>query len=175
MKINRPLIFAGYLTAIGLILAPGVETLVSIWPFQLGAVSWRFGAAGLISRGLITSLLGILVAGGIAVSQGHRRVVFTLSALCGFLALSLLGLFALLLLDAVQLRATVNAQAKASYDLAATGALLRVFLVGMITVLLAWGGFAAAGSGNDGKERKAGASKLALKPTSPPATGRDES
>lgn len=147
MRLNRPLIATAYLVALGLILVPMAETVLSVWPLQVGTVSWRFGAAGMFSRGLLTSLLGLVLAGGMAFNAGHRRVLRMLAVLCGVASIGFLGGAALLTLDAAQLRANVNPDAKTGYNLAALSALLKFLHGFLVTALMAWGGWVASRRG----------------------------
>lgn len=144
MHANRRLLAAAYLVAAGLLLVPVVETALSVWPLRPGTVSWRFGAAGLFSRGLLTSLLGLVAAGAVALAAGHRGVLRALAVLCAVASVSFLGGAVLLALDAVQLRASVNPDARTGYDLAAAGAMLKVLHAFLVTGLVAWGGWAAS-------------------------------
>lgn len=166
MKPNRALISAGYLIAAGLVLAPLAETLVSIWPLQLATVSWRFGATGLISRGLLTSLLGLLLTGGIALAVGHRRLLIFLSALCATAAVFLFAGTILMVLDTVQFRASVNPEAKTGFDMAAVGAVIRILHAFVATILLAWGSWAAGKKGKESRPKEARENKIAFNPPS---------
>lgn len=132
---------AAYLVAASLVVVPLWETLLSVWPLHPETMSWRFGAAGLFSRGLLTSLLGFVLAVGLAAFLGHRRTVRLLAVLSGLGFLLLLPALVLLALDAVQLKHSVRAQAITGYELAAAGAVVKILLACLVTALVAVGGW----------------------------------
>lgn len=152
---------AAYLVAAGLIVVPLAETFLSVWPLHPGTVSWRFGAAGLLSRGLLTSLLGFMLAVGLAAFLGHRRTLRLLAALSGFGFLLLVPAVMLLALDAMQLKHSVRPQVSTGYDLAAIGAIMKMFLACVVTALVAIGGWKMS---RRAKRAPAAAPPLAYRP-----------
>lgn len=141
MKVSRALMGSLYMVALGLVVAPLAGTLVSVWPVQIGVVSWRFGAAGMFSRGLLTSLMGLVLTGAGAIVFGHRRTLRALAVASGLAAVALLLAAGLLLLDAAQLRGSVRPQALPAYHVAAAGALVRTLYASLATALMAVGGW----------------------------------
>ncbi len=97
----------------------------------------------MLSRGLITSLLGWVLAVAVSSFAGQRRVLRSLSVLCGIESFVLLAILVLLMLDSIQLRSLVSPDAKAGFDFAAVGAVLKIFLGWLVTLLLAIGGWKA--------------------------------
>jgi len=141
MKVSRALMGSLYMVALGLVVAPLAGTLVSVWPVQIGVVSWRFGAAGMFSRGLLTSLMGLLLAGGAAIVFGHRRTLRAVAVASGLASIALLCAAGLLLLDAAQLRGSVRPQSLPAYHVAAAGALVKILYAWLVTALMAVGGW----------------------------------
>ena len=141
MKVSRALMGSLYMVALGLVVAPLAGTLVSVWPVQIGVVSWRFGAAGMFSRGLLTSLMGLVLAGVGTIVFGHRRTLRALAVISGLASVALLLAAGLLLLDAAQLRASVRPQSLPAYHVAAAGALVRTVYAWLVTALMAVGGW----------------------------------
>lgn len=141
MKPSHALMASLYLVAIGLVVAPLAGTFVSVLPVQVGVVSWRFGAAGMFSRGLLTSLMGLVLAGAGALVFGHRRTLRWLAVASGLVSVVLLAAAGLLLLDAVELRGSVRPQSLRAYEVAAAGALVKTLHAWLVTTLLAVGGW----------------------------------
>lgn len=141
MKPSHALMASLYLVAIGLVVAPLAGTFVSVLPIQVGVVSWRFGAAGMVSRGLLTSLMGLVLGGAGALVFGHRRTLRWLAVASGLASVLLLAGAGLLLLDAVELRGSVRPQSLRAYQVAAAGALAKTLYAWLVTTLLAVGGW----------------------------------
>lgn len=140
MDTRRYLAVPAYLVASLLALFPLVDTALSILPLRVGEVSWRFGATGLVSRALMTPLLGVLLAFAVALLLEHRRVLRTISVLMGVAAAALVGAFLLFVLDFLQMRGQVNPQARVAFDVASLVALGK-YALGLIVALA----FAVAG------------------------------
>lgn len=164
MQSIRRIAVPAYLIAALLILFPLLDTALSVLPPRLGEVSWRFGAAGLFSRALMTPLLGFLLAYAVALLLEQRRVLRAFSVLNAVLAVVLLGATTLFILDAVQMRAQVNPQAKTAFDVATLVALAKYGLGMVVTVAFAVTGW--KGSRRDLTQPVRG------KRTSPPLVGR---
>jgi hypothetical protein len=145
MKPNRFLVFSGYLMAGYLVLAPLAETLAALWPFHSGDAGWRYGATGLVSQSLMTPLLGLLMAVGLAVYCHHwvaARLLAVLSAVGGVVALIAIPLFTL---DALQVRGQVPVEQGTplgAFGAATVSALLMMAATVAITFALARGAWA---------------------------------
>lgn len=117
MRNANRLMVPAYALAFVLVLFPILDLCVQIWPLFPAQAQWRFGSIGIASRTMITPFLGLLMFYGVAHEVGHRRLLwlFTLvSALLVVLILALLGLF---VVDAIEVRALVNADAARRFDL----------------------------------------------------------
>ena len=124
-----------YFMGLVLVLFPLAETVLVVLPIRAGEVGWRFGATGLLSRALMTPLLGILLMLAVALLLGHRRVLRVISVFCTVGALILAGLVVLFLLDALQMRVQVRPEAKTSFDLATlSSAFKHVVVVALLAV-----------------------------------------
>src|SRR5687768_7635051 len=66
------LVGPGYAVGGLFILIPFLDNVISVWPFRLGEVAWRFGAVGLFSRSLLTPLLGLFLLLGLSILAEHR-------------------------------------------------------------------------------------------------------
>jgi hypothetical protein len=113
----------GYSVAALLVLFPLLDSAISVFPPRFGEIAWRFGAAGLFSRALMTPILGLLLAFSLALLLEHSRVqraISVFSALVGVVVIAVVGLF---LLDAMQMRAQVRPEAKTAFDVASLVAL----------------------------------------------------
>lgn len=139
----RPLGWAAYAVAFLLVLMPLADTVLGVWPPRVGEVTWRFGAAGLISRAIMTPLFGMLVALTTAAILEHRVMARILASL-SFVA-AVLGVLAMIMfgLDALQARSGVRPEAISAFDIASTAAFLKYILGTITAVLLGIGGWKA--------------------------------
>lgn len=144
MKLNRLIVVVLYAMAILMMVMPLGETLLSVWPVRAGDTAWRFGAAGLFSRALMTPLLGLVLLGILGYLLAHRRAVLATSVLAAVGALILLLAEGLFLLDAVQMRAQVRTEARLAFDLASTLAFVKIGTSMVLTALLAVGAWKMA-------------------------------
>ncbi len=137
MREYRHLAWPFYLMGLAIIIVPMVEFVLTVSPLSPTIVSWRYGAVGLLSRSIMTPMVGLVVIFGTAVLLEHHRVqrgVMVLGFVGAVVLLLALGVFAL---DLLQLRRQVRPDAKTAYDVASATALLKLFAV--TAVLLAFG------------------------------------
>ncbi len=137
MREYRSLAWPFYLMGLVIILVPAVEYVLTVSPLSPRIVSWRYGAVGLLSRSIMTPMLGLVVIFGTAVLLEHRwiqRGVMVLGFVGGAVLLLTVAVFAL---DLLQLRQQVRADAKTAYDATSTVAFIK--LLGVTAVLLAFG------------------------------------
>jgi hypothetical protein len=121
----RTLALPAYLIATLVVVIPFAEGVITVLPLRPGAVAWRFGAAGVLSSSLLTPLLGLLLLAVIALLLDHRIVLRAVAVVSALSCLLLIGSATLFVLDAVQLRTAVVAEAKETYDAASVQALLK--------------------------------------------------
>lgn len=119
----RALAWPSYITALLFVTFPLVDTFLTVFPVRLAEVSWRFGAAGLFSRALLTPMLGWFLIFTIALLLEYRRTLQLFSALSALAVVVLIGAMVLFVLDAVQMRSQINPEIKTSFDIAALVAL----------------------------------------------------
>lgn len=115
-----------YATAIAVTLLPFVELVLTVLPWTPGDLSWRYGAAGLLSRTLVTPLVGLAIFLATAATLGHRGALraILLVALGGVVLLSAVS--ALFLFDMLEMRAMVRPDATAAFRAGAAMALLKL-------------------------------------------------
>jgi hypothetical protein len=144
---HRFLAWPAYSMAAILIAYPAAEAFLSLMPWQLGITAWRFGAAGLLSRALMTPMLGLLMLAGLAVLFEHRRLLRVLSVaslVFGVVLILVLGTF---LLDALQMRGQIRPDLKRAFDVASLQAAAKFGISAVWLGLLALGGIRAARRG----------------------------
>jgi hypothetical protein len=138
-----------------LIVLPALDLFQAIWPLRPGDVSWRLVSVGLLSRVMITPILGLLVAYAAALLLEQRRVLRTLAVIEGILALTLVAVLVLYGLDAIELRARL-ASANRNYDVGILFSFVRYGLAFVILAVLAVSQWRAAGAMNrEGRREKA--------------------
>ena len=143
----RPLAVPTYLVAGILVLFPMVDTGLGLLPAAPGEVSWRFGATGLFSRALMTPLLGLLLACGVALLLNQPRTLRALAVVNGAVTVVIVAAVALFLLDALQMRGQVRPDALVSFDVATAVALAKYAIAGAVTSAFAITGWKASASG----------------------------
>lgn len=145
MKLNRGLVFVLYAMAL-LLMLPIIEALVSVLPARPGETAWRFGAFGMLTRVMMTPLLGLVVLAVVAFLLRHAvtlRVVSVLALISGLGLLVALGLFGL---DAIEMRAQVRPEAMSSFDMATVIAVVKTLAAAVIGLVLGVAGWKAARS-----------------------------
>ena len=153
MRATDRLVPPAYGLAAVLVLVPILDVLLQVWPLDPGEASWRFGAIGILSRSLLTPLLGLLLAMATAAAAGHRHALRLTGALSGLLAVGLVAVGGLFALDGLELRAVVApGEPRARFD--RTGFQASVKLGLFILLSLAYAIFAWLGVRDEKRERK---------------------
>jgi hypothetical protein len=142
--------------ALLLILAPMADLMAALLPMRASEVSWRFGAYGLLTNALVTPIVGLAIIEVVSGVQHRRNVAAAIAAICGLLALLLVGGFALFVLDYLQLRTAVGMNARGPYDSAAIKAMIVATLESVVLLWLAITGFRASGIADAAKGRRRG-------------------
>ena len=146
-------VLPAYCVAFLLIVFPLLDTALSVYPTRVSEVAWRFGATGLFSRALMTPMLGLLLAFGVALLAEHRAAQRVIAVLSGLLVLTLAGAVVLFTLDALQMRVQVRPEAKTAFDLASAAALAKYItgaVVALAFAIMSW----KAASSRDGRVSK---------------------
>ncbi len=179
MRPNRLLTLGGYLVTLYLVTVPLAETLIAVWPLQLGDASWRYGAVGLFSQALMTPLLGLLLAVCLALYVQHRVMLRALAVVSGLGALLTIAVIALFLLDAIEMRARLVDAATGAFDVATVFALLKMGATALTGFAMALGAMSAARAMKEATRKRTaaplvvfaagGRRKEALSPLDPPS------
>jgi hypothetical protein len=170
---RKYLALPGYLIALSLIFFPIFDSVLSIWPPQPGQVAWRFGAVGLLSRAVMTPLLGLFIAYCIALVLEHRAVLRVISVVSVLAVIAVVGGLGIFGLDALQMRSQVVAQAKKAFDAASVTAVLKYLFSVVMLLAFAWGGWKGARGGLERRRTReaAGRESPLLVGARPPAQG----
>ena len=140
----RRLLVASYLTAFLFVLAPVVDILANVWPWDFGNEQWRFGLAGVTSNYLISLIFGLLMAAWIAGLREHRGMLFAVAGVSA-LVLLLLGVLTLLfVLDTIQVRTVVREEQLQLFKIGAVKTLFKVLASEAALLVLAVAAFKAA-------------------------------
>ena len=137
----RPLRVPAYSFLAVTIVLQVADFVLGVMPIRPLAVIWRFGAIGSASNIVGNVLLLLLLTYGLALALGDRRVVVVVGAFTALVAIMLFlsaGSFAL---DALQLRAKIEANAVRQFDLASGEALSKFIIEGIISTLFAVSAF----------------------------------
>jgi hypothetical protein len=123
-----------YPVAILLMLVPLVTLALQSMPPQFGTLQWRFAASGLLLGNYGTIILGVGLLGLVATLAGDRGVLRATGIVALVMAAVTLGVLALFLLDAVQIRKLAAANYKRPILVQSVGALFTG-LVGLVAWL----------------------------------------
>jgi hypothetical protein len=151
MRQNRSLMWAIYGLAAFMIFVPPLEVVAGVLPLRFSEVGWRFGAMGLASRAIMTPLLGLLLVSGTALWHEHRLVLYGVSVMSALLSVGLGIAGGLFVLDAVQMRAGVQAEIARTFDAASVLALTKLVVSSVVTMALAIGAWGACRAATDVK------------------------
>jgi hypothetical protein len=133
-----PLLWATYAVAALFVLQPAVDFVANVTPLQLRNYQWRYGTIGLLSGFLLTPLLGLVLAQLAAAVLGHRAALRGLAMTAAAAALALVVACGLFSLDAIQQRANVPPEAKATFDVGSAKALFKHLTVAAVLLGSAW-------------------------------------
>lgn len=131
-----PLYFVAFL----LVATPVMDFATSIIPARPSDIEWRFASVGLLSGFLLTPLLGVVLAMGVAHFSGHLRFQRVMALLNLTVTTLFVALLLFFLLDIFQLRSAVQPEAAEAFSAAATKAVIKhgSFIVAL--GVLGWSG-----------------------------------
>lgn len=138
---QRYLASPAYAMAAILVAFPTAEVVLSLIPWRFGVTAWRFSAVGLLSRALMTPMLGVLMLAGLAILLGHRRFLRVLSVLSILGAAVLLVALGTFVLDALEMRGQVRPELKRAFDTASLQAAVKLLISAVWLGMLAAAGF----------------------------------
>jgi len=144
MRPFRRLSTPTYLVALLFIFIPLLDVVVSGWPLQFANIRWRVAMMGQLSGGLMTVLLGFLLAVAAATLFEQPRVQRLLVALSALMGLALLATLVLFLLDVTQLRGDVRPEIRRTFDIVALQAFLKLCFALLGSVLFFVAGLRAS-------------------------------
>lgn len=153
----EPLVAPLYFVALLLVATPAIDFVTSVLPLRPSNIEWRFASVGLLSGFLLTPLLGIVIAMANAAMAGQVRVQRALAILNAVITVLAIVVLLMFLLDIVQLRSVVQAEARQSFEGAAVKAVLKHTSFIIATGWLARRGFAASRWASEGTKRPAAA------------------
>lgn len=131
-----------------------LDLVQATWPARPGDDSWRVITAGLLSRVLVTPVLGLLLAFAAALLLNQPRVLRAL-AVANVLLVAALGIgLAFFALDALQVRSRVALDTRGTYDLGLALSFVKYGAVILLLALMAWSEWRSGGSlGRTGARR----------------------
>jgi hypothetical protein len=133
----------GYVLATLLVLFPLMDLAANIWPWKLAQVGWRYGSYGILSGYFMTPLMGLMLAMGVALALEQRRVARAVGVAAWLVALLFFATTIVYVLDALQVRATVPAQARAQFGIGTFKAMAKNVISASVLVWVGWIGFRA--------------------------------
>jgi hypothetical protein len=133
MERFRPFAVPGYLILAAMIVFPLIDTVLTVWPFRVSEVSWRFGATGIFSRGLLSPLFGLILVFGLALIFEHRIVQRAVAVVAAILVPVFASACILFALDAVQMRGQVQPQMQTPFDVASLVAFAKLVVMMVIS------------------------------------------
>jgi threonine/homoserine/homoserine lactone efflux protein len=132
-----------YLVAFLFVFVPFLDLLVNLWPVQPRNIRWRVAMMGQLSGGMMTVMLGFLLAILAAHLLEQPRVQRAMIALSGLMGLVLLGILGLFILDVLQLRPEIRPEVRRAFDMVAIQAFIKLFLSLVGAAVFVWSGLRA--------------------------------
>ena len=129
-----------YVIAFLLVATPVMDFVTSIIPFRMSDIEWRFASVGLLSGFLLTPLLGIALAMGVAHAANHQRFQRIMAVMNLIVTVLFLVLIVLFLLDVFQLKNSVQSDAAEAFASAATKAAIKHCSFIVALGILGWSG-----------------------------------
>jgi hypothetical protein len=129
-----------YLLAFLLVATPLMDFISSIIPLRPEDIEWRFASVGLLSGFLLTPLLGIALAIGVAHLGRHLRFQRIMAIANLVIAVACVGLMVFFVLDIFQLKAAVQPEAAEPFQSAARKAVIKHVSFFVALGSLGWGG-----------------------------------
>jgi hypothetical protein len=142
--IGRRLRIPAYAFLAVTLLLQSADYFLGLLPLQVGSIVWRFAAIGSGANIVGNVLLLILLLYVASLAAGDRPMLIVVGILSVLVALCLFGGAGVFTLDALQLRARVEARAVAKFDLASGQALFKMGVEGLVGVLFAVSAFRSA-------------------------------
>jgi hypothetical protein len=136
-SVARYLRAPGYLFFGLAMLLPVLDLLITVYPWHLGQVVWRFGAVGLLSSAVGAPLLVLFFIFALALFAGDRKVVIAVGVIAALIALLLISGAGSFALDALQMKRRVQAAAQERFMMASMQAMLKLVLESITAIVLA--------------------------------------
>lgn len=156
MRLDRLLTFAGYTVCAYLVAVPIVEGVAAMFPLELGVLSWRVSAMTLLTQAFMTPMLGLTLAGGLALLRGHRAAIAGLVLTTGTVSIVLFILCGFFLADAWTLREVVPAERGNAFALSAGLAAFKMAAVSLWAMTACVGGLGYLRRGAPHRDRADG-------------------
>lgn len=156
-----------YFIAILLVVIPATDFISNVWPLQPGDFRWRFGMTGLLAGFLLTPLLGIVLAGLVAVIAEDHRTLRLVSMVAAVGAVVLVVFVALFTLDVIQFRPEIPTDRRGPFDFANVRSIVKHLLAAGSLAWLARSGLGVTAEvrAGKGKAPRAVATHTVLKGT----------
>jgi hypothetical protein len=162
MRSTKYLTLPAYFIGGLLIVLPTLDFVLSVAPFRVHAVAWRFGAGGIFTRALLTPFVGLLVWFVTAWFLEHRAMLRVIAVMCWAITAVLVVAAVTFVLDSLQMRAQVNPQATIAFAFTVVVALAKVAAFVLAALILGRSSWKSAGRLS--KERDPGQGLLVTDP-----------
>ena len=143
-----------YVLALILVLFPLQELFVTVWPFRLGDVTWRYAVFGLTANFLYRSVAGFALAIALAYWLDHSGVLRVAAVGTLLISAVILPLMAVLAID---LPAIAELRGEEGRNMLIAGGLqeIKYALTLLASSLLGWGALKTSRRRRAGNERAA--------------------
>ena len=141
MRSTRHLALPVYSVGALLVFLPLIDFVLSVFPIRVHEAQWRFGAEGLLSRALLTPILGLLIWFLLASFLEQRGVLRLIAGFCSLIDVILAVVIVSFSLDALQVRGQYPADAKVAFIFTAVMALVKhtsFFLASLAMGMASW-------------------------------------
>jgi hypothetical protein len=146
-----------------------VDLVAALWPIRPGLMQWRYGAGGFVSGSLVTVSFALLVFVAVTADTGLRvrQAMGSVLMLGALLLLATTGMF---VLDALQLRRTVQPEMKTSFDATTARSVFKLLAGATVWTVLGVIAFrSGAPAASRSAERRQEGGLVVARPRSEPA------
>lgn len=140
MDKNKSLTHAAYLIAALLFVLPLVDSVMRVWPMQMGDNRWRFQFLGALSSATLVPLIGLLVALAAALYIGSTRVRRSVGVLSLVVAAVTAIVMFLFVADYFQVRSLFAPNLAHAAGIATVIAVVKFLVTIAVLVLFGMGG-----------------------------------
>lgn len=130
-----------YVLGIAMFMEPMSDAVLAVWPLRFGTLSWRFGSVGVLSGGLMTPVLALLIVTTAAIALEHLRIQRMIGVFSGVFGFGILIMTAVFALDSIATKSVMEAGGAVTsiqYSVTVVKAVIKLLMAGGAAGGLSW-------------------------------------